>query len=342
MHIALWITVGVACLVLSGFLYQFAASLLDSRRFHKAGSSLVLQNGSRLFVRREGCGGPSVIFEAGIGASSLNWRHIQQPIARASTTFSYDRAGLGWSGSRSTSRNPSTAAAELRELLERAGVEPPFVLVGHSYGGLVMRRFALLYPREVAAVILIDPMRPEEWPPFHRGMEANLKIGARLCAVAIPIARFGIARLGLGSLLCGSGRVAERLSSVAGENCRYVLRRIRGEVAKMPAESRPELVALWSRPSFYAEMRAYLQAIPEIVSEIREAPPIHGIPVVVLTPGSATPLSDESLRGIGDHARQLIATKSLHWIHFDQPDLVIGAILDTVRAVTSERIRAAN
>ncbi|HEX8712059.1 MAG TPA: alpha/beta hydrolase [Terracidiphilus sp.] len=340
MRIVLWIAAAVAFLFVLGFLYQFIAGTLDRRRFRKAGYFIPLDNGARLFLREQGSGRPAVVFEAGIGASSLNWRHIQQPIARVAETICYDRAGLGWSGRRRTSRTPSVAAAELHEILARAGIEPPFVLVGHSYGGLVMRRFALLYPREVTAVVLIDAMRPEQWPPFNPAMQANLKIGAHLCTVAVPIALFGIARLGLASLICGSGCVAEKLSSIAGENCRYVLRRIRGEVAKMPVDSRPELVALWSRPSFYAEMRAYLEAIPGIVSEMRNAPPIPEVPVLVLTPGAAAPLSDESLRSIGDHARQIIAQQSQHWIHFDEPELVIRSILEILREPISERIPA--
>jgi pimeloyl-ACP methyl ester carboxylesterase len=337
-HTVFWIAAAIASLFLAGFLYQAIAGWPDRRRFQKTGRFIVLENGSRLFLRQAGIGRPTVVFEAGIGASSLNWRHIQQPLDGAAAAFSYDRAGLGWSGVRCTARTPSVVAGELHELLERAGVQPPLVLVGHSYGGLVMRRFALLYPREVASVVLIDPMRPEEWPPFNPAMKANLNIGCRLCAVAIPIAHFGIARLGLSSLICGSGRVAEKLSSIAGENCRYVLRRIRGEVAKMPAESRPELVALWSRPTFYAEMRAYLQAIPAIVTEMRTVPPIRDIPVLVLTPGRAAPLSNDSLRGIGDHARQVIAHQSQHWIHFDEPDLVIRCIHEAIQAASAERI----
>lgn len=340
MHFAFWTVVAVACLLLLGFLYQRIGGWFGSRRFANAGRNVTLADASKLFVRVQGSGHPTVVFEAGIGASSLNWRHIQQSIAPTTTTVSYDRAGLGWSSPRRTARTPSVVAAQLHELLQRAGIQPPLVLVGHSYGGLVMRRYALLYPADVAAIVLIDPMRCEEWPPFNPGMLANLKLGARLCAIAVPIARFGLARLGLGSLICGSGKVAEKLSSIAGENCRYVLRRIKAEVAKMPAGARPELVALWSRPSFYAEMRAYLESIPAIVTEMRNAAPIRGIPVLVLTPGQATPFTDEALQRIGDLTRQLIAHESQHWIHFDEPDLVIRSIVEMVDETSAERTPA--
>ena len=339
MHIVLWIAIAAASFLLAGFLYQSIGGWFGRRRFAN-GRFVTLCDGSRIFVRQQGSGRPAVVFEAGIGASSLNWRHIQQAIAQTTATFSYDRTGLGWSSCRRTARTPSVVAAELHELIQRAGIQPPFVLVGHSFGGLAVRRYALLYPDEVAALVLIDPMRCEEYPPFNPGMRANLTLGCRLCSVAVPIARFGLARLGLGSLICGSCRVAEKLSSIAGENCRYVLRRIKDEVAKMPAESRPELVALWSRPSFYAEMRAYLQSIPEIVTEMRHADPIHNIPVLVLTPGRAEPLNEEALHRIAGCARQLIAHQSRHWIHFDEPDLVISAILEMIHLATAERIPA--
>lgn len=338
MHVFVWIFIAAASVLVAGYLYQAIAGRLSRRRFAKAARFVTLRDGATLLVRQQGSGRPTVVFEAGIGASSLNWRHIQQAVARATSTIAYDRAGLGWSSLRRTARTPSIVAAELHELLERAGIQPPLVLVGHSFGGLVARRYALLYPADVASLLLVDPMRCEEYPPFNPGMLANLTLGARLCAIAVPIARFGVARLGLRSLICGSGKIAEKLSSVAGENCRYVLRRIKGEVAKMPAESRPELVALWSRPSFYAEMRAYLQAIPAIVTEMRGAAPIPDIPILVLTPGRAAPLGDEALRRFGNCARQIIATESQHWIHFDEPDLVIRAILEMVQATTSENV----
>ncbi len=340
MDIYLCIAAAGSALLLAAFLYQTVAGWSHRRRYATAGIMIELWSRQRLFVRQEGSGTATVVFEAGIGASSLNWRHVQKAVAAFSGAISYDRAGLGWSGPRRTARTPAIVAAELHELLRRAGVTPPLVLVGHSFGGLVMRRYALLYPDDVAAMVLVDPMRCEDWPPFNPGMQANLKLGVRLCTVAIPIARFGLARLGLSSLICGSGRVAQKLSSIAGENCRYVLRRIKDEVQKLPPEARPELVALWSRSAFYAEMRAYLEAIPAMVTEMRSAPPIQGIPVLVLTPGSAAPLSGEALHRIGDHASQIIAHKSRHWIQFDEPELVIKTIRDMVNAASAEKIPA--
>lgn len=341
MLIAFWILAAAACLVLAGFLYQSIAAWRDRLRYSKTGRSVALSNGARLYLFEQGSGGPTVLFEAGFAATNLNWRHIQQAVARFTGTASYDRCGLGWSSPSRTARTPANIAIELHELLDRARIQPPFVLVGHSFGGLVMRRYALLYPEDVAGLVLVDPMRCEEWPPLDPAKHSQLSLGKRLTGYAVPIAHCGIARLALTSLFCGSGRLSSKLTSAAGASCRHVIGRIKTEVGKMPREVWPVVVAHWSRPAFYAGVRSYLEAIPASVEEMHTAEPIRGIPILVLTPGRSVPLTEEHLSRIGDRVRQVIAPASEHWIHLDQPDLVIGSIRDMVEAVTPAAVVAA-
>jgi pimeloyl-ACP methyl ester carboxylesterase len=221
-------------------------------------------------------------------------------------------------------------------MLEGAGIKPPYILVGHSFGGLVMRRYALLYPDEVASVLLVDPMRCEEWPPLKPGKQSEIDRGKKLSGIAIPIARFGLARLAVMSLLCRSGKVAGQLAGAAGNGAQHVLGRVKNEVGKMPREVQPIVAAHWSRPGYYAGMRSHVMAVPDTVREMQDAEPIHDIPVVILTPGKSTPLSDEKIARIGDNAQQVIAPASAHWIHLDQPDLVINSIREMVVAATVE------
>ncbi len=342
MLVVLWILAAAAALLLAGVLYQSIAGWRDRRLYSRSGRYVTLGNGSRLYLLEEGQGGPTVLFEAGIAATNLNWRIVQQAVAGFTGTVSYDRAGLGWSSHGRTRRTPSNIAAELHELIGRAGLRPPFILVGHSFGGLVMRRYALLYPEEVAGVILVDPMRCEEWPPLDPAKESQLNLGKRLIGYAVPIAHCGIARLALTSLFCGSGRLSGRLSGAAGKSCRHVLGRIKTEVGKMPREVWPVVVAHWSRPAFYAGVRSYLEAIPASVEEMHQVDPIPEIPVLVLTPGRSEPLSEECLGRIGDRVRQLIAPASEHWIHLDQPELVIGSIREMVLAPVQATVAAAD
>jgi pimeloyl-ACP methyl ester carboxylesterase len=88
-------------------------------------------------------------------------------------------------------------------------------------------------------------------------------------------------------------------------------------------------------------MRNHLVAVPDTVREMQDAEPIHDIPVVVLTPGISTPLSDQQLSRIGDNVEQVIAPASAHWIHLDEPDLVIDSIREIVAAATPETVGAA-
>jgi len=335
-----WILTIGAVLAATGFFYQFFGARHDRRLYSSLGRWIDIGDGLKLYVMAKGAGGPTVLFESGIAATNLNWFHVQEIVSRFTSTASYDRGGLGWSSPNRTGRTPGNIAQELHAMLEGAGIEPPYILVGHSFGGLVMRRFALLYPEDVAGVLLVDPMRCEEWPPLNPGRQSEVDRGKKLSGIAIPIARFGLARLAVMSLLFSSGKVAGRLARVGGTNAQHVLRRVKDEVDKMPREVRPIVAAHWSSPGFYAGMRSHLMAVPDTVREMLDAEPIHRIPVVVLTPGKSTPLSGEKLALIGDNAQQVIAPASAHWIHLDEPDLVIDSIREMVMAVAAEPVAA--
>jgi pimeloyl-ACP methyl ester carboxylesterase len=196
----------------------------------------------------------------------------------------------------------------------------------------VMRRYALEYPEEVAGLVLVDPMRCEEWPPLDPAKQSELERGRKLIRIASPIARCGLARLAVTSLFCYSGKLSGQLAGAAGDGARHVLNRVKTEVGKMPRELWPVVAAHWSRPAFYAGMRKHIESIPDSVREMHAAGPIREIPVLVLTPAKAKPLSEECLRRIGDRAQQVIAPASAHWIHLDEPELVIDSIRTMVKS----------
>jgi pimeloyl-ACP methyl ester carboxylesterase len=340
----LWLVGFAAALIGVGFLYQWIGGHRDRMRFAGEGRWVTIGRRYKLYVLEKGSkhsSGPTVVFEAGIAATNLNWFHIQETVARFTGTASYDRSGLGWSSPCRTARTPGNIAVELHDMLQSARIKAPYILVGHSFGGLVMRRFALLFPDEVVSVLLVDPMRCEEWPPLNPDRQAELDRGKKLSGFAIPIARFGLARLAVTSLLCRGGVIAGQLAGAAGDGGRQVLGRVTEEVGKMPSEVWPVVAAHWSRPGYYRGMRNHVAAVPDSVREMLAAEPIHSIPVLVLTPGKSTPLSAEHLDRIGDNVQQVIAEESAHWIHLDEPDLVIDSIREMVAAATPEAVAAA-
>jgi pimeloyl-ACP methyl ester carboxylesterase len=326
MHVAFLILASAALLVLTGTVYQHLGSLRDRRTFTGHGRWVSIGSGCRLYLFEEGEGEATVLFESGIGATHLNWRGIQDHISNVAHTIAYDRASLGWSSPCRTARTPGNIATELHRMLEASGSHGPYVLVGHSFGGLVMRRYALLFPREVVGIVLVDPMRCEEWPPLNPSKQSHLDLGRRLIRSAMPIVRCGLARLLVTRLFDCAGKLSDQIAGAAGVNHRHVVSRIKTEVRKMPRKVWPAVAAHWSRPSFYAGLRSHIGSIPATVREMHTAEPICGIPVTVLTPGNATPLTQNQLDHIGDSVHQTIAPRSEHWIHLDEPDLVIDAI----------------
>jgi pimeloyl-ACP methyl ester carboxylesterase len=110
------------------------------------------------------------------------------------------------------------------------------------------------------------------------------------------------------------------------------MERIVCEVGKMPPEVRPVVAAHWSNPKYYRGLVAHLDALPATVTEMHGANPLQGVPVVLLTPANAEPLCAERLRRISPGARQVIAEQSGHWVHLDEPELV----LDTIRAMVEQ------
>ena len=105
---------------------------------------------------------PTVVLEAGMGAAKETWSDIFAAISSTNTVFAYDRPGIGRSKPTTRPRDGNTIVSDLRALLKRRGLPPPYVLVGHSAGGLYMQLYARLYPSEVAGLVLVDSTHPTQ------------------------------------------------------------------------------------------------------------------------------------------------------------------------------------
>ena len=116
-----------------------------------------------LYLHRAGTGEPPVVFLPGGGMFGLGYYNVHMRVAEFTTSVVYDRAGTGWSDEVSLPRSAEDVAQELRVILRVAGLSGPYLLVGHSLGGLYARRFAQLFPTEVAAILLLDPAH-EDYP----------------------------------------------------------------------------------------------------------------------------------------------------------------------------------
>ncbi|MEV1202320.1 alpha/beta hydrolase [Microbispora rosea] len=114
-------------------------------------------NGRKLLLHREGSGAPAVVFIPGAGAVAMDYWDAQRQAAAFTTSVLYDRAGTGWSESIDLPRASSEVTDELRALLHSAKIPGPYVLAGHSLGGLYARHYATRFPDEVVGLVLMDP-----------------------------------------------------------------------------------------------------------------------------------------------------------------------------------------
>lgn len=110
-----------------------------------------------LCTGRRDLGDPTVVLSIGGGGFAVDWSLVQRPLSESGRVCSYDRPGFGWSDAGPTPRTLAQEAFELRSALERAGERPPFILVGQSLGGWVVRRFAEAHPADVSGVVLVEP-----------------------------------------------------------------------------------------------------------------------------------------------------------------------------------------
>jgi pimeloyl-ACP methyl ester carboxylesterase len=197
---------GVALLLLvagSGMVYQTSASASD-RATHAPLGTLFEVNGHDMHLSCSGEGSPTVILEAGVGGNSLLWAYIQPSIAEVTRVCTYDRAGYGWSEASASARTTPQIAEELHMLLTLALIEPPYVVAGHSFGGMVVRTFADMYADEVTGLILIDAAHPNQFSPERCVPDCFPEDAVRLVDTFYAMLP-GMAHTGLVRLLVPSG-----------------------------------------------------------------------------------------------------------------------------------------
>ena len=192
---ALWLLYPIlAVLAISavGGGYETVRESLDARAYPMPGQ-LVDVGGYRLHLYCTGSGSPTVILEPGQGGASSDLSWIAPAVAHDTTVCVYDRPGRGWSDAADGPQDGDQIAADLHTLLERAQVPGPYVLVGHSFGGLYILRFAAQFPGQVAGMVLLDSTAPKSGPaPTNSEPDGVLN---RISVLFSSVAHFGVGRL---------------------------------------------------------------------------------------------------------------------------------------------------
>ena len=339
------IFVGSALAVLaSGILYQVIGAMRGRRRFPPPGR-IVSIDGCKLHFFRQGTGSPTVILESGIAATSLSWSYVQPLVAGFTSVMSYDRAGLGWSAGCGASRSLESLARQLEHLLAKADLQPPYVLVGHSFGGLVARSFAHRNPEQTAGLLLVDPVSVETWASCSPADHRRLRRGAKLSRRGAWLARFGVVRFAIAAALARRKRVAGLVTKASAGKAAVFLARLVGEVQKMPPEVLPAVASHWSRPKSFEAMAELLDALPGCARAAAHLSLSPGIPMVVLSAGTATESEVREREDWVAHAQRgkhVRVMNTGHWLHLERPDVVIQSIRELVKNSTDRSERDYN
>jgi pimeloyl-ACP methyl ester carboxylesterase len=190
----------MSLLATAGFLYQANRWRTDAQRYRRPGK-LVSAGKFRLNLYCTGEGSPTVVLEAGLADSLDEWARVQPYVAGFARVCSYDRAGYGYSDAGPMPRTSDRIASELHAALLAAGERPPYLLVGHSFGGYNVRVFNGRYPNEVVGLILVDATEEDQYRLLPRAWinlsTATLRRAKRQAFWAPLYVDLGIARLEL-------------------------------------------------------------------------------------------------------------------------------------------------
>jgi pimeloyl-ACP methyl ester carboxylesterase len=227
--------------------YETVQESLDRGAHPMNGQLVDVGNGRRLYLKCAGSGNPTVVLVPGAGEPSSIWAWIAPDVARDTRVCVYDRAGRGWSDASSAQQDGMAIAADLDALLTAAHEASPYVLVGHSFGGLYVRAFAARYPDHTAGVVLLDATDPHQFTlPRYPAFYAVFR---RVSALFPSLARFGVGRLAYRSAysdLPGEARAAQYMFWCTARHARSV--RDEFAVAPLAMQQAGSLVTLGNRP----------------------------------------------------------------------------------------------
>lgn len=298
-----------------------------------APGELIDVGGYSLHLYCTGEGGPAVILDAGLGDWSINMANLQEQIAEFTQVCTYDRAGYGWSDEGPEPRTSQQIVDELAALLENGEVEPPYILAGHSFGGVNVLMFAAQHPELVEAVVLLDASHPEQMDALNAEVPEIVAL-EESAAVAYQ----------------GMLEMAEAGAPVPQEMLD----------AFRPQGITDEQFEIWSQvvvqPKSLRAMINELASLNDSLAQAQEVDTLGDIPLVVIAHGVklGDMMTDEDLAAMGvtreimdtyealwrgfqedyltysTDSTLVIADQSHHYVYVTQPDLVVEAIQELI------------
>lgn len=336
--------VAVALAGVAGIVYEQSGRSSEPKRLPPQVGQAIDIGGRTLNIYCSGEGSPAVVFESGGNDPGYEWVLVQPRVARFTRACWYDRAGVGWSDPPFTPRTSTSIAIDLHELLQRAGVPPPYVIVGSSIGGEYARIFTCKYPAEVAGLVLVDSSHPDQRePPHAKGTASRLPrlVRETICLAQPAIVRFGIARW-----------LSKRSREFAPPEMSAEQQRVFRLLRSRPTADITSFVQQCYGTRGGAYLPDYGTGNPEVDDAARASGKLGDRPLVVLTAGQyprqRNPIAAAKaaafqavwvhqlqldLAHLSTRGRQVVVENSGHVIQFDAPDAVVNAVNDVVTEV---------
>lgn len=320
-RISLGLLILIGLFLVIGFIFE-KVSRSNAEKLKPTGQFAMIDN-HRLHYLKEGNGGPSIVFETAFDpAGHLQWYNLQKELSKNYTTISYDRAGILWSERGENPKSGEKIAVELHSLLEKANAPKPYILVGHSLGGMFVKFFVKKYPEDVAGVILVDSQYPSDekylTPELYKMVNQGLPSGFLKFANT-----FGLARL--------------MFKGMFPDEEKY----------KYQNSIMPALI----HKSAYAVLEEQ-DNMESIKKESAKITSFGSIPLTVITAGDKNRfdsfIKDEKFRAemlntwdkmqkdllnLSTNSKQVKALKSGHYINQDQPEIIENAINEMINNV---------
>ena len=299
---------GVAALVLglmvAGAIYESVSEAADIRAYPPPGQ-MVDVGGYRLHLNCAGAGSPTVVIDTGWGDWSLMWSGVQREVAKTTQVCTYDRAGTGYSEAGPLPRDAQQFAQELHTLLQHAGIAGPYVLAGHSLGGLPVRVFVHAYPTQVSGVVLIESMSPGQLKQPEAEVKPQTASQAGGGSLALLPARIGLVRL------------------------------VTGRSNSLPPEAQAPYAAFSVTPRAVQAWADEGAGIPASLAQADAVRTFGDLPLIVLT-GSLNQRAgwqamQTELLQLSSHSQQIVADHSGHNIQLEQPEAAVNAITKMVQ-----------
>lgn len=284
-------------------------------------------DGHKMHIYMTGQGGPSVILESGGAGWCMDWTIIQKEVSEFATAISYDRSGFGWSELGPLPRDASRIEKELHGLLKKAEVKKPYILVGASFGGHIMRLYASRHPNDVVGIVLLDARHEDIDFKMPNGWKRLVSIGRFINQVMLVLAQLRLLKL-FGTLL--------------GKN------KLPPIVERLSPDLRSRYLKVGFQTNYFRTNRHELDAIHNSDDQLRSVRSLGEIPLVVIKHGipnlfssmSATESKiaeevwcnlQQDLASTSTNSELITAEKSGHAIHVDQPELVIRSVCKMIK-----------